>query len=72
MPDTDTLEERIAAHLRVYPWLTAHEVSRALRRANIGAVPRVLARMEEAGAAECRKRPRTDGSPGTRTEWRMK
>lgn len=66
------LEEQVAAHLRTYPWLTAHEVSRALGRRSLGAVPKVLARMEAAGTAVHRETHRPDTSdPRPRIEWQV-
>jgi hypothetical protein len=67
----DTLEEQVETHLRTYPWLTAHEVSRALRRPSVGSVRKRLERMEDAGKAEHRIQARTDGHPGPRVEWRI-
>lgn len=63
------LRVQIHAHLQRYPWLTAHEVGRAIGR-SAGGVKKALTRMADDGEAESRTRPRSDTDRRPAIEWR--
>jgi DNA-binding transcriptional regulator PaaX len=69
-PTLTALEGKIVQHLRGNPWLTAFEVGRAIGHA-MGGVRNALVRMQAAGHVESRERPRHDGDPRPRVEWRV-
>jgi hypothetical protein len=64
------LEMVVRDHLRAHPWLTAFEIARAVHRPSMGGVRYALDRMEAAGTAVHRERPRDDCDPRPRVEWR--